>query len=706
MPEGAPHVPPALDWVFQAGSVAVAGASEAAGSLGAMVYGNLRRDFPGPVYAVNSRHPLVMGDPAYPDVRALPEAVDLVVLLVPARDVADTIRDCIERGHRSVCILSAGFSEAGSAGAELQQELSHLAVDTGLPIIGPNCIGIMNLHHRVMANFALPPDGDRPAAGPVGIVSQSGGFGSYILNRSVMSGVRVGMFASTGNECDVSVADVLAYFINQPEMRVVSVFAEAIRNPAAFLAAAERALELDKVIICVSPGGSEEAARAALSHTATVIGSSQVFSAVCQQFGVLQARTIDQLIDLALMFQDGPRMAGNRIGIFTPSGGAGVLASAHASEAGLQVPELTPQTQERIAAMMPAFASARNPVDTTAGMAAYPPEIHTQILEALLEDDVVDGVVAITWGGDSAIATSIAELYKSSWKPIAPVITARGEALACQGVPVFNDPTRAVEALAAIARLSRRRRELPHMAAGGAVQAQHARTLLAAASGREFVLESTAKDVLASYGLPVAREFVCANEDAAAKAAADLGGPVAMKVLSYGLPHKSDTGALRLNVEGEGDVRACYQELVTTVTESHPGLVIEGILVQEMVPVGLELLLGLQRDAVFGPMLSVGLGGVHVELLACVELLRAPFDFDQALAALHRISGGRLSEGARGISARQMETVARATVSLGALALDLPEVHSIDINPVMVSREDVRAVDALMVIRPAGERVG
>jgi acyl-CoA synthetase (NDP forming) len=349
---------------------------------------------------------------------------------------------------------------------------------------------------------------------------------------------------------------------------------------------------------------------------------------------------------------------------------------------------------------MPAFASARNPIDTSAAIAGSPPETYGRILHALLEDDLVDGVVAITWAGDDAAAESLVESYKSSSKPIAPVITSGGELITRQGVPVFSDPTRAVEALAAVARFSSRRRDLPSSVPANADHARQARGLLANAAGRPFVLESTAKEVLAAYGVPVAREFVCSNEDAAAKAATDLGGPVAMKVLSYGLPHKSDTGGLRLNVVGEGDVRAWYGELLTAVTRAHPGLVIEGILVQEMVPAGLELLLGMQRDALFGPMVSVGLGGVYVEQLASVELLRAPFDVDQALEALERVSGGRLGWGGRGMSPRQMETLAGAAVALGTLALDLPEVETVDVNPVIVSREDVRAVDALMVVKP------
>jgi acetate---CoA ligase (ADP-forming) len=685
--------------VFRPDTIAVVGASETPGALAAMAYGNLKRDFAGRRYPVNARRTAVQGDRAFRDVAELPEPVDLVLVLVPAADVPDVLERCAESGHRSAYVLSAGFSETGTdAGRDLQARATATARRFDFPVVGPNCNGFLNGYLPVVGGFSLAPEETRPHVGPVAIVSQSGGFGSYIMNRAVAMEVRVGFFASTGNESDVCVSDVLRYAVEQPQVTVVCVFAETIRKPEVFLAAAARALELGKVIVSVTPGSSETVARAALSHTASIVGSSEVYDAVCQQYGIVRARSIEELLDFALVLQDGRRMAGRRIGVVTSSGGAGILVAGNAADAGLEIPELDRSAQRDIGALMPAFASARNPIDTTAALGAMPAGTYGDIVSRLIGHDQVDAVLALTWYGEGPDADSLADIYRASGKPLVPVPTLHPEALLRRGLPAFADPTRAVAALAVLAGVSDRPRVGAGAAPARAARAARARRILAASADKPFLLESSAKQLLAGYGIPVARETACADEDSAVKAALAMNGRVALKVQSYDLPHKSDAAGLALGLETERDIRAAYRR-VTAIAGS--GLVVENVLVQEMVSSRLELAVGLQRDPVFGPVVAVGLGGVLIEILGPPVLLHVPFSADQALAAIAAISGGRITHEIRGLGPAQQTQLADVLLGLSALAIELPEVDSVDVNPLMVTENGLTAVDALVVAGPA-----
>ncbi len=686
-----------LDPIYNPRSIAVVGASSNPGALGNWVYGNLLRDFPGSLYGVNARSKEVLGQPMYPDVASLPEPVDLVVILAPAAQVPGVIEQSIAAHHRAAYVITSGFSEADTdEGRALQARLTELAREHDFPIVGPNCIGFMNGHRSVMANFSLMPDADRPVPGAVALVSQSGGFGSFILNRAVTGNVKVGLFASTGNESDITVADVLRYVVEQPEIQVIGLFAEAVRNPALLLEAADRAAELGKVIISVTPPSTQAVARAVLSHTASIVGSGEVYDAVCHQHGVLRARSIDELIDYALILQDGRRMAGRRLGVITPSGGGGVLIAGNADENGLELPELDPAAQAQLKALMPGFASPRNPVDTTAAMTTMPPENGRTIHDLVAANDSVDAVLTLVWGGDSALADDVVALYAATTKPVVPVVTIGPQLLAERGLPTFADPTRAVRALASVARVSERRFVAAQRHEVDAERAGRARSILSAVAGRPFVLESSAKELLSLYGIPVARESVCLSEEAAVKAAQALPGKVVVKALSYDLPHKSDSGGLVLGLSTPDEVRAAYRTVSALASDT---VTIDSVLVQEMVSSRLELALGLQRDPVFGPVVAVGLGGILVELLGEPQLLHVPFSFEQARAAVAGIAGGRITHATRGLAPAQLDALAGTAVGLCELALELPEIESIDINPLLVTGTGLCAVDALLVTR-------
>jgi len=687
-----------LDTMLSPQSIAMIGASDNLSTSAGKCYANLKRDFPGRLYPVNPRRPTVQGDRAYEDVESLPESVDLLIVMVQASLVPAVVERAVAAGHRSALVLSSGFSEAGAAGAALQEQLTGLAFEHDLPILGPNCIGFMSSVQHVMANFSLLPTAERPRAGSVAIISQSGGFGSFILARAVSGGLGIGYFVSTGNEATITVADLLGYMVEQPEIRVITLFSEAIRDPERFLAAADRALELDKVIISVTPSITDAVARAVMSHTATMVGSREAYDAVCRQRGILRANSIAEMVDFAAILQGGKRLRGRRIGVITPSGGAGVLMSGAADDCGLEVPELPAGRQEEIGKLIPAFGSAKNPVDTTAGFAVGFPELYEGVMQGMLDEEIIDGIVPLCWYGDSPEAEVLVRLQAASSKPIAPVITHDGQTLVHR-MPVYGDPTSAVRAMAAVAEVSERPALRRRHTGTDPDQVAAARALLAPAIDHRFVLESTAKDVLALYGVPTAAEHVARDADEAVEAAAKLGGAVVLKVLSYDLPHKSDAGGVVLDVRGAAAVRAAYEQLCQAMARK--SVPMEGILVQQMAQVSLELAVGMYRDPTFGPMVSAGLGGRLIELTADAVLVPAPLDLEDAGPAVARIAGGRISHATRGLNPSGMRAAAEVMVAVGRLAVDLPEVESVDINPLLPTETGLVAVDALFTLTSA-----
>jgi len=691
----------ALDRLLSPRSIAMVGASNSPTRIGGTVFANLLHSFPGEVYPVHPKDEAVQGRQAFRTVSDLPEAVDMAVVAVPARAAVDVVAECAARGVGGVTVITSGFAEAGLEGRELQDRLAEVSRATGIRVIGPNCIGYMNTHTGVMANFIMTVGQPRPKPGPVALVSQSGGFGSYITNKAVLAGLRLGWFASTGNEVDMNAAGVLRYLVERPEVGVLLSFIETLRDPEVFIDTARRAAELDKPLVLLKAGRSEEAARAAMSHTASIVGSARVLDAVCRQYGVLVASTMEELLDLGTIFQDGRRARGDRVIVVTTSGGAGVLLADEAGQAGLSVPVLPEEEQRALAADMPVpfYGSTANPVDTTAQTTAMP-EAYSKVLFSAAASPSADLLTAVTWAGPAPANDAIVEMYQSTDRPVAILSTAWSEQLQQAGVPTYTDPRRVMASLAALVRHSARR-PLPPDPAGFAPDSERlrrARDLIADAGAETTLLESTGKRILQQYGIPVTRGELVHDAVAAVAAAGRIGGPVVLKVMSYQLPHKSDAGAIRLGLQGAGAVRDAYREMLEEVAARAPHAAVEGVLVQPMVPARLELTCGVQRDPVFGPMVAVGLGGVLVEVLSEAVLLRPPFDANIAALALRELLGGRLVSGRRGLSEQEQLAVAQIMTGLGELALELDEVTEVDVNPLRVAGGRVYAADALIVV--------
>ena len=686
---------PGVQRLFSPRSVAVVGASET--GLGSMVFQNLHRDFPGRLYPVNPRRPEVHGIQAYPTVDDLPEPVDMAVILTPAATVPDIIDHAAARGIGGAVVLAAGFAEAGAEGKNAQQRMTDTARAHRFPIVGPNCNGFYNGANKVAATFAIPVEMDRPKLGPVAVVSQSGGFGSYILLKAITAGLHVSWYLSTGNESDMNVARSLRYMIERPEVGVVLTFFEAVRSPDVFVEVAARAAELGKPMIAVKAGYTKEGSRAAMSHTASIAGSGVVYDAICRQYGLIRASSVEQMIDFGLVLQTGRRMAGRKLGVLTQSGGSGALMADVAETVGLTVPVLPDKDREHLQSLLPSFGSAANPVDTTG---AFNMENFDAVYGGLAASDGVDAVLPLIWYVGERETTATKKVWAATDKPLVIATTLSAPDIAEAGIPVYTDPARAVRAVGAVAAFSESVRQYEQVEKPEADQDRisRARALLEQEKGQPFVLESVAKQVLAEYGIPVSREIIADSAEAAVKAARTLTGKVALKVLSYGLPHKSDSGALRLGLSGDEEVQHAYEEMLASIRAANPDIKVEGVLVQEMIPATVEISCGLQRDPVFGPMVAIAIGGVLIEIVGGAVLLRPPFTKRMAEDAVARIAEGRLRTASRGLSDKQAKLIATTMVGLGTLALELPEVETIDINPIRVAGDVAKAVDALIVV--------
>ena len=691
----------ALERLLSPRSIAMVGASNNPNGLGGMVFANLKRSFKGPLHPVHPSDPEVMGLPAHRALSALSEPVDLAVIAVPALATPEVIAQAAALGCGGAAVLSAGFAEIGDEGAALQAQITAAARTSGLRLMGPNCIGFMNLHGGVMANFALNPAQPLPRAGGVALVSQSGGFGSYITTMAIRAGLRLGWFVSTGNEADCNVATILRHLVEQPEVSVLLACAETLRDPDVFVEAAVRALELDKPIVLLKMGRSPEAARAALSHTGSIAGSAEVLDAVCAQYGVHIVHTMQQLLDLGLIFQDGRRVRGRRLGILTTSGGAGVLLADDAGQAGLTVPELPAEEQAALRALMPTpfYGNVANPVDTTAQGLARPGAV-TDVVAAMGQSRAFDLMAAVAWAEASSLIAAYIATYQGDERPFAVLSTDYTEALQDAGLPTYLDPRGVVQALAAVARQSLDR---PSPPGAGTIQldaarAARARAIIAEAGEERVLMEHQGKRLLAEYGVRVTDERFAADVEAAVAAAVELDRPVAVKIMSPQILHKSDVGGVRLGLRGADAVRSACQAMLADVAERAPAAHIAGFLVQEMAPARVEMSCGLRRDPVFGPMVAVSVGGVLIEVIAEAALLRPPFGLAEARKAISGLLQGRLVTARRGLDETECDALARVMVALGQLALEAPEIEEADVNPVRIADGVAIGADALFAL--------
>jgi acetyl coenzyme A synthetase (ADP forming)-like protein len=668
---------------FEPRSVAVIGASPRRGTIGGELFRNiLAADFAGAAYPVNLRGEPVGGVPGYADMSKVPVVVDLVVVCVPGEHVLDAVRSALATGVKAVCVISAGFAETGAEGQERQDELLALVRAHGARLIGPNCLGISSNATRLNATFA------RRAAPPgrIGFSSQSGALGLALLEEADVRGLGLSSFISIGNKADVSSNDLLEYWQDDPNTDVVLLYLESFGNPRKFARVASRVART-KPFLAMRSGTSRAGARAASSHTAALAGSDAAVEALFSQAGVLRARTLEELLDAAVLFSSQPLPRGNRVAVLTNAGGLGILCADACDAAGLSLPQLAPETVAALARVMPAEASSSNPVDLLGSATAA---TYEAALPIMLADPGVDAVIVLfvppVVATTADVAAAIGRASAGADKPVLPVV------ISADGSPAgsYTYPESAARALGLAARraawLRRPAAEAPLLDRidQGAAAAIVARAL--ADVDDAWLEPADLRALLTAYGLPLVAERVAADAEAAVAAAREIGFPVVVKTAEPGA-HKTETGGVHVDLRNEASVRRACE------TVNGP------VLVQQYVTGGVELLVGAIQDPVFGPLVAFGPGGVYAELIGSTRFALAPLgeiDVDELISSG---KAAKLVDGWRGAPPADREAVADLIHRLGRLAEDFPEVAELDLNPVIARPDGCVAVDARVRLR-------
>lgn len=695
-----------LDPVFRPRSVAVIGAGRERGGIGRQILDNLLASgFTGPVYPVHPAARAVGGIRAYPRVRDLPEAVDLAVIAVPAEKVPGLVEECGEAGVKGLVIISAGFREAGPAGAAREERLRAALDKWGLPAIGPNCMGILNTHPDVRLNATFSPA--RVRQGKVAFVSQSGALGLAILEQADRLGLGLSYFVSLGNKTDTSTNDLLEAWEDDPDVGLVLLYLENFGNPRRFVELARR-VGRRKPIVAVKSGRTVAGARAARSHTGALAERDAATEALFEQCGVLRARTIGELFDYAQAFAHAPGPAGDRIAIITNSGGPGIMATDALMEHGLRLAELSAETTARLRAVLSPDASVANPIDVIAG--GGPKDFEVATREALA-DPGVDALLVIytppVFVDQEAVVEAILRAPRHG-KPVLACVLGRGEEdptharLTGAGIPTYVYPESAVRALAALRAHARRQAQDAGALRSFPVDVEAARDLLrrAAKEPDGWLPAADALRLVGLYGIPLAESLVATSAAEALAAARSLGREVALKADAEGLVHKTDAGGVRLRVPPERAGEA-YDGMARALAGK--GLAMRAALVQPMLE-GTEVILGMSADPKFGPLLAFGLGGIHAEILKDVAFRLAPLTDADARRMVRSIRAWPLLEGARGAPPADVAALEDALLRLSQLAMDLPEVAEIEMNPVFARArgQGIRAVDARVRVWPEG----
>ncbi len=696
-----------LDSMFRPRSVAVVGASRRSDTIGYQIVDNLlRHGYTGVVYPVNPNAVAIHSIPAYPSVVAIPGEVDLAVIVVPKDRVLSVVEECGAKGIGSLVVISAGFKEVGPEGAALEARLAERARHLGMRLVGPNCMGLLNTDPDTSMNATFAPS--MPPPGPMSFLSQSGAMGVTILDYAAEYGIGIHHFASVGNKADVSSNDLLEYWGEEEGTRVILMYLENFGNPRRFTALARRVARR-KPIVVVKSGRTQAGARAAASHTGALAGVDVAIDALLAQCGVLRAQSVQELFDIAMALEEQPIPRGNRVAIITNAGGPGIMIADACESEGLEVVELSGETQKGLRETFPAEASVRNPVDMIASATS---ESYRVALGAVLADTNVDAAIAAfvppLGVRQVDVASSIVEAFQAqgeSRKPILAVLMGRqgfpeGRAeLHEAGVPAYTFPESAARALAAMVRYHQWLERPVQEPGRFAVDREAVRGVIQGSrtEGRVRLKEHEALAVLAAYGIPVVEHRLVTTHAEAREAARDCGYPVVIKAVAPGVAHKTDVGAVRVDIRNAGELDVAFGELVRDVGEA--GIDLEGILVQRFASGGRETILGMSTDPSVGPILMFGLGGIYVEVLKDVAFRLAPVSEVDAREMLSGIRGARLLEELRGDPGVDQDAIVEAIQRLSQLVVDFPEIEELDVNPLLAFADGSLAVDCRIALR-------
>lgn len=632
----------------------------------------------------------------------------MVIISVPAPSVLAALEQCVQKKVKAVILFTSGFAEIGAEGKALQDEITQLSRKNNLRILGPNCVGLVNLSNAVMASFANIVELKPVYPMTLGFVTQSGAFGTLIFATAVAAGVGFSSFVSVGNEADTEFADFLYYLLTTEKTKVVGGYLEGAKNGAKLRSAAKEALKLKKPILIMKVGRTGAGARAASSHTGSLAGDDKIYDAFFRQMGIIRIETLGELTSFVIVHRGGRLPEGNNIGILSISGGAGVLMADKCEALGLPVPEFTGETRRLLEKYLPPFGSAKNPVDLTAAAVAQP-EMLGNCLRALVADENIHMItVAMGFMPHSApiLAQDLIEIYQSTTKPIvlttyniseSEVVAKAIKSIEDAGMPVLRDHLHSVQALANLAWYAGKLRRFAEI--------KTERQAVSPKPGIEKLIkkpgalsEYEAKKILAAYGIPVTREGLAASPDEAVKIARKSGYPVVLKISSAQIMHKTEAGGIVLNIKTDAQVRNAFKKIIASAKKYMPQADIQGVLVQEMLPSGTEAIVGTIDDPVFGQCVMFGLGGVFVEALKDVSFRVAPLSRADAEEMVREIKGYGVLQGLRGKPPADTEALIDIILKVSRLAVDNKNIiKELDINPLILFEKGAKVADALII---------
>jgi len=696
-----------LDAFFEPASVAVIGASADPAKLGYAVVKNLIDGGyaqQGEIYPINFSTKEILGIPAYPSVLEVSGPIDLVVIVIPYQHVPEALRTCGEKGIPSAIVISAGFREAGKEGLERELELIEIARQYGIRLIGPNCLGVIDTFTPINASFAA----GTPPKGPMAFMSQSGALGTAVLDIALAGRLGLSKFVSLGNKADVDEIDLLRAWADDENTRVIMIYTEGMANGQEFIRVA-REVTSQKPVVAIKSGVTQSGSRAVSSHTGSLAGSEQAYQAAFQQAGVLRAESMQALFDMALALGYQPLLPGDQIAIVTNAGGPGILATDALERAGLSLARFENPTINALMERLPDAASAANPVDVLGDARA---DRYSFAMRTVSEDPNVDGLLVVltpqAMTEIEATAEAVGSLAEETDKPVLACFMgeARVEAgidiLQQHGVPNYSFPERAARAFKGMSDYRGiRSRPEPEYARlevdSGAVKELFARVR---SEGRVSIADFEARQIMTAYGLPIPKSELAETPEKAIEVARRIGYPVVLKIASPDILHKTDVGGVKVGLRNSEEVRDAFELIVYRAQRYVPEAQILGCLVQEMVPPGTEVLVGMNRDPQFGPLVTFGLGGIYVETLKDVTFRVAPFSIHEAHAMLAEIRASALLEGVRGQPPADKQAIVDTLLRIGQLVQDFPEIVELDINPLMVypQGEGAIAIDMRLVL--------
>lgn len=687
-----------LDGLFRPRSVAVVGASRRPGSIGRQIVANLiQGGFQGPVYPVNPKAEVVLSVPAFASVKAIPGPVDLAVLVVPPEVVLTVAEQCGKKGVKGLVVITAGFREIGGVGIEREAQLRRIADRYGMRVVGPNCMGILNTQPEFACNASF--SAAQPLPGSVAMVSQSGALGEAILADAAQAGLGVAMFASVGNRVDVTAADLVAYWGDDPHVKVILLYLETVGEPQEFVQVA-RAVARKKPIIAVKSGRSDAGALAASSHTGSIAGADVAADTLLQQCGVLRVDNFRDMFALAQALLHQPPPRGERMAVVTNAGGPGILATDALVGLGMAMANLTPATAKALRKVLPPEASVHNPVDL---IASADGRRYRDALRVVARDPGIDGLVVLFVSpimiDAAAVAQAIVDQTRGLGKPVLACVMGRERSDEAQrllqdaGIPVFRYPEDAATTLRLMLRrgrwLERRPVPVPALRVDKAAVAK----LLRQHRSREWLPAAAAEAVLAAYGVPFAPSLRVGDPGEAVAAAHRLGFPVVVKAEAAQLLHKSEHRAVRTGLRSGDEVFAAAKELLERLREDFPDVALQ---VQAQAEGHREVLVGMTRDPRYGPLYAAGLGGVQVEVLRDVAVRVGPLDGRDPAEMFAGLKGAALLGAFRGAPAADVDAAVAVLLRLQKLVEDFPQIREVEVNPLILARAGRRsaAVDA------------